>query len=166
VALFLQPQALAWGLGSEAGNPTEKRRRDDATGNRRRDERRADGVPGSGAGYHRHQRRSPMKRVAFILKVKADKIDEYRERHRAVWPDMLDALRRTGWHNYSLFLRDDGLLFGYFEADESFQASLDGMAREEVNARWQASMAPFFENLGGSRPDQGMLELEEVFHLP
>jgi L-rhamnose mutarotase len=106
-----------------------------------------------------------MKRVGFILKVKPDKLDEYREHHRAVWPDMQDALRRTGWHNYSLFLRDDGLLFGYFEAEESFQASLDGMAREEVNARWQEFMAPYFENLGGSRPDQGMLELEEVFHL-
>jgi L-rhamnose mutarotase len=106
-----------------------------------------------------------MKRVGFILKVKADKLDEYREHHRAVWPDMQDALRRTGWHNYSLFLRDDGLLFGYFEAEDSFQASLDGMAREEVNARWQELMAPYFENLGGSRPDEGMLELEEVFHL-
>ncbi len=106
-----------------------------------------------------------MKRVGFILKVKADKLDEYREHHRAVWPDMQDALRRTGWHNYSLFLRDDGLLFGYFEAEDSFQASLDGMAREEVNARWQEFMAPYFENLGGSRPDEGMLELEEVFHL-
>jgi L-rhamnose mutarotase len=106
-----------------------------------------------------------MKRVGFILKVKPDKLDEYREHHRAVWPDMQDALRRTGWHNYSLFLRDDGLLFGYFEADDSFQSSLDGMAREEVNARWQEFMAPYFENLGGSRPDEGMLELEEVFHL-
>lgn len=107
-----------------------------------------------------------MQRVGFVLKVKAGMLDEYREHHRAVWPDMLEALRRTGWHNYSLFLSDDGLLFGYFEADKSFQASLSGMEREEVNARWQAFMAPYFENLGGSRPDQGMLELEEVFHLP
>ena len=38
------------------------------------------------------------------------------------------------------------------------------MAREEVNARWQAKMAPYFENLGGAYPDQGMIELEEVFH--
>lgn len=107
-----------------------------------------------------------MQRVGFVLKVKAGMLDKYREHHRAVWPDMLEALRRTGWHNYSLFLSDDGLLFGYFEADKSFQASLSGMEREEVNARWQAFMAPYFENLGGSRPDQGMLELEEVFHLP
>jgi L-rhamnose mutarotase len=105
-----------------------------------------------------------MKRVGFLLKVNPDKIDEYKERHQHVWPDMLDALRRHGWRNYSLFLRDDGLLFGYFEAEESFQASLDGMAREEVNQRWQAAMAPYFESLTG-RPDENMIELEEVFHL-
>ncbi len=106
-----------------------------------------------------------MKRVGFLLKVKADKIAEYKEHHKAVWPEMLDALRRHGWHNYSLFLRDDGLLFGYFEAEESLQASLEGMKGEEVNARWQAFMAPYFEALGGRYADEALVELEEVFHL-
>jgi L-rhamnose mutarotase len=106
-----------------------------------------------------------MKRVAFLLKVKEDKIEEYKEHHKAVWPEMLDALRRNGWHNYSLFMREGGLLFGYFETPESFRAALDEMAREEVNARWQEFMAPYFEALGGARPDEMMVELEEVFHL-
>ncbi len=106
-----------------------------------------------------------MKRVGFLLKVKADKLDEYKARHKEVWPEMLDALRRTGWRNYSLFLRGDGLLFGYFEAEKDFAASLAGMEKEEINSKWQASMAPFFEALDGKRPDEGMLELEEVFHL-
>jgi L-rhamnose mutarotase len=105
-----------------------------------------------------------MRRVGFLLRVKQDKLEEYKKHHEAVWPEMLAALRRHGWHNYSLFLRDDGLMFGYFEAEESFQASLDGMAGEDVNARWQAFMAPYFESLTG-RPDENMLELEEVFHL-
>ena len=60
-----------------------------------------------------------------MLKVKQDRLDEYKEHHNAVWPDMLDTLRRNGWHNYSLYMRDDGTLFGYFEAEESFEASLD-----------------------------------------
>jgi L-rhamnose mutarotase len=105
-----------------------------------------------------------MQRVGFVLKVKQGKIAEYKEHHKKVWPEMLEALRRTGWHNYSLFMRDDGLLFGYFETPESFQAALDGMAREEVNARWQDFMAPYFEGLG-LHADQMMQELEEVFHL-
>ncbi len=106
-----------------------------------------------------------MKRVAFLLKVRPDRIEEYKARHQAVWPEMQEALRRTGWHNYSLFLRPDGLLFGYFETPISLRAAQDGMAKEEINAKWQASMAPYFEALGDLKPDEGMLELEEVFHL-
>jgi L-rhamnose mutarotase len=105
-----------------------------------------------------------MTRVGFLLKVKDDLIDEYRRRHESVWPDMQEALRRTGWHNYTLFLRDDGTLFGYFETPESFQTALDGMAREEVNERWQQEMAPYFEETG-LRADQMMEELVEIFHL-
>lgn len=106
-----------------------------------------------------------MKRVGFLLKVRQDMIEEYKAHHQAVWPEMLDALRKTGWHNYSLFMRDDGLMFGYFEAADSFEASLAGMSQQEVNARWQAMMAPYFEALSGLQPDQAMLELTEVFHL-
>lgn len=105
-----------------------------------------------------------MKRVGFILQVKKDKLQEYKKHHENVWPEMLDALRRNGWHNYSLFLRDDGLLFGYFEAEQDFQTSLDGMAQEDVNARWQTFMQPYFESISG-HPDQNMLELQEIFHL-
>lgn len=105
-----------------------------------------------------------MGRVGFLLKVRPEKLDEYKERHKTVWPEMLEALRETGWKNYSLFLRDDGLLFGYVEI-EDFDAARAAMATKEVNARWQADMAPFFEQLEGLRPDEGMMRLEEVFHL-
>ena len=106
-----------------------------------------------------------MKRVGFILKVRQDKLEEYKRHHKAVWPEMLDALRRTGWHNYSLFMRDDGLLFGCFETPESFQVALAGMSQEEINKKWQDFMAPYFENLSGTHADESMVELEEVFHL-
>ena len=106
-----------------------------------------------------------MRRIAFLLKVKEDKIDEYVKHHETVWPEMLDALRRTGWHNYSLFMRDDGLLFGYFETPATFEAALDGMSKEEINQRWQEFMAPYFEGLGGAHADENLVELKEVFHL-
>ena len=105
-----------------------------------------------------------MQRVCFLLKVKQDKLPEYKKAHEAVWADMLQALRETGWHNYSLYLREDGMLVGYVETPD-FQAALDGMATREVNERWQRTMAPYFEQLEGRRPDQGMFVLEEVFHL-
>lgn len=105
-----------------------------------------------------------MERVGFIFKVKADRLEEYKKRHEQVWPDMLQALRETGWRNYSIFMREDGLLFGYLETSD-FEKALAEMDKKDINTRWQAEMAPFFEELEGRRPDQGMLRLEEIFHL-
>nr|WP_206314714.1 L-rhamnose mutarotase [Streptomyces coryli] len=99
-----------------------------------------------------------------MLKVREDRLAEYRERHAAVWPEMLDALTAAGWRNYSLFLRPDGLLVGYLET-EDFAAAQAAMAATDVNARWQAEMAPFFEALDGAKPDAAMQPLAEVFHL-
>ena len=105
-----------------------------------------------------------MRRIGFLLKVKQELIPEYMRRHEEVWPEMLDGLSRTGWHNYTLFMRSDGTLFGYFETPHSFAAALEGMSREEVNERWQAEMAPFFVGTGEAA-DTVMEELVEVFHL-
>lgn len=111
-----------------------------------------------------------MQRVCFLLRVRQDRMDEYRERHAEVWPDMLQALTASGWHNYSLFLREDGLLVGYLET-EDFEAAREAMGRTDVNARWQADMAGFFEPaeerpLGqGPAPDEAMVPLTEIFHL-
>jgi len=105
-----------------------------------------------------------MERVCFILQVRPEKIAEYKARHQTVWPEMRQALRETGWGNYSLFLRPDGMLVGYVET-ENFAKALSGMAAREVNARWQQEMAEFFMNPPGVRADQAMLTLEEVFHL-
>jgi L-rhamnose mutarotase len=103
-------------------------------------------------------------RVCFLLKVRAERLAEYRERHKAVWPEMLDALQATGWHNYSLFLRPDGLLIGYLETPD-FERARAAMQSHPVNARWQAEMAPFFESLENENADASMMPLEEVFHL-
>jgi L-rhamnose mutarotase len=105
-----------------------------------------------------------MKRVCFVLNVRPDRIEEYRQRHSEVWPEMRQALAEAGWHNYSLFLRDDGLLVGYVETAD-FAAALAAMAATEVNARWQAEMAPLFQAIGGAAPDEAMRPLEEIFHL-
>jgi L-rhamnose mutarotase len=76
---------------------------------------------------------------------------------------MLRALKASGWNNYSLFLRPDGLLIGYFETDSLTEAQAR-MAATDVNARWQAEMAGFFDDLAGA-PDQGFLQLTEIFNL-
>ena len=104
-----------------------------------------------------------MPRYCFTLQVRPDLIDEYVERHRAVWPEMLVALAESGWRNYSLFLREDGLLVGYVESDD-LAAAQAAMARTDVNTRWQAEMAPYFTDIEGA-PDEGFVLLREVFNL-
>jgi L-rhamnose mutarotase len=108
-----------------------------------------------------------MERVCFLLRVRPDRLDEYKARHREVWPEMLEALSATGWTNYSLFLARDGLLVGYLET-EDFAGAQAAMEQTDVNARWQADMAQFFELPGDERVGGvpvGLTRLEEVFHL-
>ena len=106
---------------------------------------------------------TPPQRVCFQLQVQPGRIEEYTRRHAAVWPDMLHALQAADWRNYSLFLRPDGLLIGYFETDD-LAAAQAGMAATEVNLQWQTEMAEFFVALDGA-PDTGFLQLTEVFNL-
>jgi len=101
------------------------------------------------------------RRVMFQFRVRPELLDEYRRRHAAVWPEMLEALHATGWENYSLFTRPDGLVVGYVETAD-LAAAQAGMAALEVNARWQAEMAELF---AGAGPGDGLDELTEVFHL-
>jgi L-rhamnose mutarotase len=105
-----------------------------------------------------------VRRVCFTLQVDPDRLAEYRERHAAVWPEMLDALADAGWHDYSLFLRHDGLLVGYFLTDD-LAAARTAMDATDVNHRWQAEMAPFFVELPDGGPDRSFTVLDEVFNL-
>lgn len=106
-----------------------------------------------------------MKRVSFMLKVRQDKLAEYKQHHEQVWPEMLAALREAGWHNYTLFVRDDGLLVGYVETPDSLQDAQARMAEKAINTKWQEFMAPYFESPDNARPDEMFVELQEIFHL-
>jgi L-rhamnose mutarotase len=103
-----------------------------------------------------------MRRVCFTLQVEPEHLDEYRRRHATVWPEMLRALRDAGWRDYSIFVRDDGLVVGYFLTDDLAGAQA-AMAATDVNRRWQAEMAPFFA--GGADGLEGIQVLDEVFNL-
>jgi L-rhamnose mutarotase len=99
-------------------------------------------------------------RSAFVLRVRPEKIGEYVEAHRNVWPEMLDALRAAGIRNYTIF-RAGNEVFGYFEADD-LDAAAAYMERQPVSARWQDAMAELLED---RVPDAGPPPLEEVFRL-
>jgi L-rhamnose mutarotase len=99
-------------------------------------------------------------RNAFVLHVRPDKIDEYVDAHRDVWPDMLAALRDAGIRNYTIF-RHGNKVFGYFEADD-LDAAAAYMETQGVNALWQDTMAKLLEE---RVPDAGPPTLEEIFRL-
>ena len=103
-----------------------------------------------------------MQRIGFVMRLLPGAEDEYRRRHAAVWPEMLDELRAAGAHNYSIFVHGSDL-FGYLEVDDlaRFRAYLTD---SEVNARWQASMGVLIDPL--TDPETGFhRRLPEVFHL-
>ena len=118
-----------------------------------------------------------MERVCFLARVRPDRRDEYRERHKTVWPEMRAARTKADWGNYSIFLAEDGLLVGYLETDD-YQAALDAMAATDVNwnpilfaqtssftrsatskrirfRRWQAEMSDFF--VADGPPDKAVV---------
>lgn len=99
-------------------------------------------------------------RSAFVLRVRPDKIDEYVEAHQNVWPEMLAALHDAGIRNYTIF-RSGNEVFGYFESDD-LEAAAEYMEAQEVNARWQDTMAGLLEE---RVPDAGPATLEAIFRL-
>lgn len=103
-----------------------------------------------------------MVRVCFRMQVDPLRLEEYIERHRSVWPDMLTALQATGWGNYSLFADPSGMIIGYLET-EDYEAAQRGMEQTDINAKWQSSMSEHFAS-GGSF-DDGPERLREVFNL-
>ncbi len=103
-----------------------------------------------------------MPRYCLLGHVDPDRLEDYRAAHAAVSRELLVELDRAGWRNYSLFLRDDGLLIGYAEADDLDQAQ-ERVARTEANVRWQARMAELFA--GDGAPDEAWEIIPEVFNL-
>ena len=99
-------------------------------------------------------------RSAFVLRVRPDKVDEYVEAHENVWPEMLAALRAAGIRNYTIF-RHGNEMFGYFESDD-LEAAAAYMEAQDVNTRWQDTMAPLLEE---RVPDAGPPVLEAIFRL-
>ncbi|MEQ6897808.1 L-rhamnose mutarotase [Microbacterium sp. KR10-403] len=102
-------------------------------------------------------------RVCFTLRVRPERIAEYRARHVSVWPRMLREIEASGRREYTIFLSDDGLLVGFFETDDA-AASDAYLAASPVAAEWEAEMSPFFESLDG-RADQAATRLTEIFNL-
>ena len=79
-------------------------------------------------------------KVGLHTRLKPGVEKRYEEYHRAVWPDVLTAMRRVGITKYVIF-RDGLDLFHYVECDD-YDRAIANLAHDPVNIRWQAEMAP------------------------
>lgn len=104
-----------------------------------------------------------MPRYAFRLRIKPDAIEEYDLAHRAVWPEMLAALKQAGISDYSIFRRGQDL-FLCLRVDD-FEAAFAQLAHHPVNQRWQAEMGRLFEPVPGLQPGERFAMMEEVFYM-
>jgi L-rhamnose mutarotase len=106
----------------------------------------------------------PLKRWAFILRLRPGVAEAYEKAHAAVWPEMLAMLKKGGIHEYSIFRRDE-LLFLTFKAVD-FEATWSQFDNDPVNLRWQATMEPLFAPNEGLRPGERFPMMKEVFWMP
>ena len=110
-----------------------------------------------------------MRRIGSVIKVRAEKIDEYKRLHAAVWPDVLKMIADCGIRNYSIYLRrlDDEqyYLFSYFEyVGEDLEADMAKMAADPTTQKWWDVCKPCQEPLESCAEGEWWASAEEVFH--
>ena len=105
-----------------------------------------------------------MSRYGMLNKIKKDKIEEYRKAHEKIWPEMLKALSDSGFKNYSIFTRNDGTLFSYFE-HKNLSEGMKMLFEKEVNTKWQKYMDNYFIKKDKKISGPEYEELKEVFHM-
>ena len=103
-----------------------------------------------------------MIRKAFVMSVNEGCEQEYERRHRPIWPELAEALKAHGVHNYSIFLHPGTRqLFGYVEIED--EARWEAIAETGICRKWWAHM----KEVMPSHPDNSpvSVDLPEVFHL-
>lgn len=105
-----------------------------------------------------------MKRYGQVIRVKPEKVKEYRELHAAAWPGVLDTIRECNIRNYSIFLRDQ-FLFAYFEYHGTdFESDMRKMAEDPATQKWWELTSPCQEPVETHRSGEWWADMEELFH--
>jgi L-rhamnose mutarotase len=104
-----------------------------------------------------------MEKYAFKMQLNPGCEAEYRARHDAIWPELVDLLKATGVSDYSIHLDEEtGLLFGVLWRAEGH--GMDTLPDHPVMHRWWAHMADIMQTHPGNEPVATPLTL--LFHLP
>lgn len=106
-----------------------------------------------------------MQRYGMVLRLRPEAEEKYKAYHAAVWPEVLDMIRKCNIRSYSIYLKD-GYLFSYFEYTGSdFQADMARMAADPKTQEWWAIMEPMQEPLPTRQAGEWWANMEEVFHM-
>ncbi len=103
-----------------------------------------------------------MERVCFGFEIYEGKEAEYQKRHDEIWPELVEAIKASGFENYTIFRRGLNLI-GYFEAVPDKKTALAKMGSYEVNAKWGEWFKDVIVNL--SDGEGNLLEFKEVWRL-
>ena len=103
-----------------------------------------------------------MRRNAFTMKLKPGFEAEYKKRHDAVFPELLELLQSNGVRDYSIFLDEKShTLFAYQILEDHFDESR--ILESPIVWKWWAYMADIMETNTDFSPISG--SLIEVFHV-
>jgi L-rhamnose mutarotase len=106
-----------------------------------------------------------MQRYGSIIKISPEHLDEYKEAHAAVWPEILSMIKECNIQNYSIYYRD-GFLFSYFEYNgENYDQDMTKMAEDPNTQRWWDYVKPMQGPLETRGVNEWWANMEEVFHL-
>lgn len=106
-----------------------------------------------------------MPRVAYINKIKAECIEEFGRAHRDLDAGMRVALHEAGWLNYTAFLSGDGWFVVYLEPPVDLRTAQEALAADPAFVRWFERYGHCFEAPDSSRPQQMLIQMEEILHI-
>lgn len=105
-----------------------------------------------------------MTRYGSVIRVKAEKLEEYKELHKKAWPQVLEKIHEVGIRNYSIFFRD-GFLFSYYEyIGGDYAADMKKMADDPWTQKWWELTDPCQTPVETAEPGEWWTIMEEVFH--
>ena len=107
-----------------------------------------------------------MQRMGQVIGLNAEKVEEYKRLHAAVWPDVLAMISECNIRNYSIFLKEpENLMFAYFEYHGTdFAADMAKMAADPTTQRWWSVCMPCQQPLDSRKDGEWWAGMEEVFH--
>lgn len=105
-----------------------------------------------------------IRRVASVVGLLPEHLEEYERLHSAVWPTVLAQIARSNVRNYSIFRHGD-LLVSYFEyVGDDYERDMAAMAADPETQRWWKITEPLQRPLDDREPGDWWTVIPEVFH--